>query len=502
MYFLGSTLLASVLLPTALASPHHEYGLHGRRVHHSAHHLSGGPFPTGRPIPSGTAPYGLANGTAGPRFGSTGALTSKLTTETFRTLTSTIFETVFMTQPTDQGGHSGSESTAGAASGACDLATATLTVTPTVTVTANAGSTFTGSPLSSLPAGTSAVGLSLSPLSSQAAPLTTAESQQSSTSTITTDTSESSAVSTSEAAAPVSSEAPSSSILAPQSSDISISTQAQTSVTAQPSIASSSAALATATSTAGATSGTKRGILASGTDQNELVSAFDNSSSITWLCNWYSAPPPNLGSHIEFVPQDYGKQSDVAPDYVWTANAKTAVAENTKYFLSFGEPETANNELYMDPQDAVNLFIKDLQPYADEGVKVGAPAVLQPDPDLEWLSQFLDLCETAKCDISFIAIHWFWSATEDHIQAFKDTVNNATSLAKGKPVWVDNFQASGSNADQQTFLNGVLPWLEQNTAVERYAYVSPDRSTGTGFLNADGSMSSLGEFYANFPTGG
>jgi len=71
-------------------------------------------------------------------------------------------------------------------------------------------------------------------------------------------------------------------------------------------------------------------------------------------------------------------------------------------------------------------------------------------------------------------------------------------MANGKPVWIDNFQASGTNEEQQQWLSQVLPWLESNDAVERYAYLSPDRSTGTGFLNADGSMSSLGEFYGNF----
>jgi len=42
-----------------------------------------------------------------------------------------------------------------------------------------------------------------------------------------------------------------------------------------------------------------------------------------------------------------------------------------------------------------------------------------------------------------------------------------------------------------------MPWLEQNEAVEKYAYISPDRTTRTGFLSANGSISSLGTFYAN-----
>lgn len=153
----------------------------------------------------------------------------------------------------------------------------------------------------------------------------------------------------------------------------------------------------------------------------------------------------------------------------------------------------------MTPQEAVDLYMKDLQPYAEQGIKVGAPAVLQPDPDLAWLKQFIDLCTTAGCKYDFVAIHWVWHATPaQRVQDFKTTVGKAIEMANGKKVWVDNFQASGTNEEQQQWLSQILPWLEDNDSVERYAYVSPSRKTGTGFLNADGSMSSLGEYYAAF----
>lgn len=274
-------------------------------------------------------------------------------------------------------------------------------------------------------------------------------------------------------------------------------TQAPTSVAIGATNVSPADTAANAPSTPAASSGKKRGILTSGTDQDALVSAFNNSPKITWLGNWYSAPPGKVDSHIEFVPQNYGKQSDLAPKFEWTANAKRAIAKGDKYFLSFGEPETVNARLHLEPQEAVDLFMKEMQPYADS-VTIGAPAVLQNDSDLKWLSEFLELCESAKCSIGFIAIHWFWTATDEHIQSFKNAVTKAITIAKGKPVWVDNFSASGSNAAQQSFLEGVLPWLESNDAVERYSYVSPSRKTGTGFLNADGTLSPLGKFYANY----
>jgi len=198
---------------------------------------------------------------------------------------------------------------------------------------------------------------------------------------------------------------------------------------------------------------------------------------------------------MQFVPQNYGRQSDVTGE--WTSNAKNAVAAGDKYFLSFGEPGTPNAQLYMDPQDAVTLFLEKMQPYAEQGVSIGAPGTLQNDQDFAWLSSFLDLCDKAGCTIGFLAMHWFWTAEADHVQGFKDTLAKNVALAKGKPVWVDNFQAAGSVAAQKEFLQEVIPWLDEQETVARYAYVPVDRGNGEGLLNdGDGKLSELGQFYA------
>ena len=191
----------------------------------------------------------------------------------------------------------------------------------------------------------------------------------------------------------------------------------------------------------------------------------------------------------------YDKDSN--QEDTWTKNAQKAVSEGDKDFLIFGEPETQNDQgFYMDPQTAASTWMEYLQPYTDS-VSCGAPGVLQNTQDFTWLSQFMDACDKLGCKIGFVAIHWFYKAEPGNEQGFKDVVNNATAIANGKPVWVDNFRADGTNEAQQAFLGDIVPWLEANDAVVRYAYVSPDRSTGTGFLNSDGSISSLGTFYAN-----
>jgi beta-mannanase len=41
-----------------------------------------------------------------------------------------------------------------------------------------------------------------------------------------------------------------------------------------------------------------------------------------------------------------------------------------------------------------------------------------------------------------------------------------------KPVWLTEFGASGSDEQQAAFLNVMVPWLNQQKFVARYAYFS------------------------------
>ena len=521
-------LISAALLPFALSSPqpHGRYHGYGRHAHL---HLSSAPFPIGTggltSTIAGTAPYGNL---------SSPETTGTTTTYSTVTLTETISNKVTATEaagPTDNPQVSSvvvNKGLATASSGVCDAGTITVTISPTFTVTviSSKDSAPESASLSSVYAPSSSLVLSSFSAASSEVETPTSSTSELRKSTLRTvrnlaetriavdDTSSVPVAPSSEAAVatPVktsleaatsttkksdSSTADVPASTAPASKGTSSAPAPITTVAAAPS-SSSSAVKATTSAPAKSSSGNKRGILASGPDQDALVSAFNSASKIKWLGNWFSNPPGHVDSHIEFVPQNYGKQSDIAPDYEWTANAKKQVADGAKYFMSFGEPEfLTNKQLYMTPQEAVDLWMQKMQPYADK-VTIGAPAVLQPTTDMQWLSDFLTGCDKAGCSIGFICIHWFWKAEDDLIKWFKETVTNATVIANGKPVWVDNFQAVGSNAAQQEFLNGVLPWLEENPAIERYAYVSPDRSTGTGFLNADGSISDLGKFYADF----
>jgi hypothetical protein len=64
----------------------------------------------------------------------------------------------------------------------------------------------------------------------------------------------------------------------------------------------------------------------------------------------------------------------------------------------------------------------------------------------------------------------------------------------GKNVWLTEFGATGTDDEVNTFLETVLPWLDTQPYVERYAYFMASE----GKLITGGSLSTYGKTYASF----
>lgn len=453
---------AILLLPAASAfnylSGHHHHNSHG---HHGKS--------------AGTAPYGLGNGTA--TFGSSGLLTAP-TGSAGKAIYSTVVITNAAQHKTIVESAPASLNEAGtsiALTDSCTQATVTLTENSTVTVTVSALGSGTSEPAIPTQAPVPVQAGSSSPVES-----VTASPIEASSSTPLP------IVNSAMTLAALGAK-PSSSTSTPAVADT------PTTVAAAPVVAPTSSGSSTVAPGTSSTKATKRGIIVSGTDTDAITAAFAN-TKVAWLGNWYSGPPPNLtpAMGMTYVPQLYSPQ--FIEDGSWGNNAKKGVAEGDKYFMSFGEPKPSG----MTPETAVTYWMQTMEPYAAQGVSLGTPGNLQNPGDFEWLGNFLDLCETAGCTIGFVCVHWFWTAGPNGQQDFKNAVNKATSAAKGKPVWVDNFGANGDAAGQIEFLTNMIPWLEENDSVARYGYLGLNRTQG-GFLPETGNeLSDLGKFYATF----
>ena len=461
--------LAILLLPAASAYSHVSH-------HHHSKSLASG---------VGRAPYGLSNGTA--TFGSSGLLTAP-------TGFVSHYSTVVITK---DGPHktiieSGPVSLNEAGTSlpfpsSCAQVTVTVAQDTTVTVTVSASVSGTAEPAipSQAPVPTQAPVVVEAGTSSSVEP-TTASPTEASFSTLLPSVNSAITLSTLGPVGDTSSIVSTAPVVVPTSS-LSIPVEAAAS-----SIATSSTASSTAPATNSAKSA-KRGIIVSGDDTDTITAAFAN-TKVSWLGNWYSGPPPNLTPDMgmSYVPQLYSPQ--YVTDTSWANNAKKGVDAGDKYFMSFGEPAHS----HITASTAVEYWMQDMEPYAAQGVSLGTPGNLQNPDDFVWLGDFLDMCEKAGCTISFVCVHWFWTPGVNGQQDFQNTVNNATAMAKGKPVWVDNFGATGDTAGQIEFLTNMIPWLEDNDLVARYGYLALNRTTG-GFLPETGSeLSDLGKFYATF----
>ena len=177
----------------------------------------------------------------------------------------------------------------------------------------------------------------------------------------------------------------------------------------------------------------------------------------------------------------------------------TAKASGASHFLSFNEPDLGSQS-NIDPSTAAKNHITYMNPLAGNGVEIGSPAVTNgagtsPPMGTDWLSQFFSAC-AGNCKVDFVAFHWY--ATADSIDYFKqhvqDVINTAAAAGVSK-VWLTEFQASGTDAQVQSFMAEALPFLESTAAVERYAYF--ECATGAGNLvSSSSSLSTIGQAYA------
>lgn len=199
-----------------------------------------------------------------------------------------------------------------------------------------------------------------------------------------------------------------------------------------------------------------------------LVSAIiHGSTAVSWAYNWgsWSASIP---SQLEYVPMLWGLGSDHTGSWVSAANA--AISSGSTHLLAFNEPDHTGQS-NIDPATCAQGYLQYIQPFAGKA-KLGAPAVTNGGGSmgLTYLKSFLSACQ--GCTIDFVPIHWYGDYTE--VEYFKTHIQDAHDAAGGRPIWITEFGATGSDAQQAAFLEQVIPWLESTGYVQRYAYFYVD----------------------------
>jgi hypothetical protein len=185
----------------------------------------------------------------------------------------------------------------------------------------------------------------------------------------------------------------------------------------------------------------------------------------------------------------------------WSAHASAAINSGSTALLGFNEPDLCQGgSSCMDVQTSVTVWKRYMEPFAGKAL-LGSPAVTNAGAPngLTWLQNFLNTC--TGCHVDFINIHWYsnkWAGAS----YFKSQVQAAHAMSGGRPVWITEFGLDDSDgtyttADLHAFLQQVLPWLDAQDYVHRYAYFM---DTPGMLLNSDGTgMSDTGVLYNSYP---
>jgi len=252
---------------------------------------------------------------------------------------------------------------------------------------------------------------------------------------------------------------------------------------AVPAVATPSAAVASTNIT------NKRGVAY---NDVSLTNLFAGKAS--WAYNWGSSSGGKIASGLTYFPLLWSDAATFTGS--WNQNAISAIDSGADTLLGFNEPDIGS-QANMPVSQAVTSWKTYMQPFANTGsgvngrkARLASPAVTNGGGDmgLTYLNNFITSC--TGCTIDVVAIHWYSPATA--IDDFKQHVTQAIQVAAGRPVWITEFATTSGTDDQiNAFFTSVLPWLDQQSKVERYAYFM----AGEGSLVSGGKLSTIGNKY-------
>jgi hypothetical protein len=234
-----------------------------------------------------------------------------------------------------------------------------------------------------------------------------------------------------------------------------------------------------------ASASAKRGLTYS---NSSVANEFLAYPSITWGYDW-GYPANGLSQQLEFIPMLWGDPTN-NPSYIseWRAAVQSAATNGSHHLLAFNEPDING----LSPQEAASAWMNFMQPYKQQGFKLGAPAVTNggSPTGLTWLEQFLGNC--TQCTVDFVPFHWY--ANAEQVDYFTQYVQQVYAVGGNRPIWITEFEGEGTDDDEHSFINTILPWLDSLSYVERYSYFG----VFSGLLvDNSGQISALGKAYGN-----
>ncbi|GAA6039759.1 hypothetical protein JCM8097_004207 [Rhodosporidiobolus ruineniae] len=222
-----------------------------------------------------------------------------------------------------------------------------------------------------------------------------------------------------------------------------------------------------------------------GTGYND--GALTRNLNLSWAYNWGQVPDGTLNSGVEFVPMLWNDNAGS-----WATNAQNAINSGSTHLLGFNEPDL-DSQANMNVTRAATAWRKYMSPFYGKA-KLVSPAVTNGGGTMgrAWLQSFQAACPDCWSQIDAVALHWYDAAWNTGY--FTNYLTEAHNMFPDKKIWLTEFAGSGTSAEQQTFLKTVIPWMESQTWLERYAGFGDFVGN---YVNADGSLTPLGQVYAS-----
>ncbi|MEG8037911.1 glycosyl hydrolase [Sphingomonas sp. LR60] len=200
---------------------------------------------------------------------------------------------------------------------------------------------------------------------------------------------------------------------------------------------------------------------------------------------------PTTATTADFVPMVWG-----AADMMRLAEV---AATASPVLLTFNEPDD-RHQANMSVEQALKFW----PALMETGKRLGSPATTINGAlgEKSWLGRFMAGAEDAGYRVDFVAVHYY--SADPSVTAFRTFLENVHA-AYGKPVWVTEWSLADwtnegrfSAEQQQAFFVAATRMMDDLSFVERQswfaAYEGLDQwDLNTGLLNADGSLTALGE---------
>ncbi|KAI1759813.1 glycoside hydrolase family 128 protein [Hypoxylon sp. FL1150] len=231
-------------------------------------------------------------------------------------------------------------------------------------------------------------------------------------------------------------------------------------------------------------------------------------SDLTWYYNYGYTPSLAFSSvpqdQYEFVPMLWGAIDDTA--FLDSVQGQIDGGANITHVLGFNEPDSQyNGGSNINPSVAANVWVKNIAPLADKGVKLGLPACTGGYDGLPWLRQFLANCsqlistddEQKNCTYDFVTLHWYgnFEGLASHMGEYAAEFPNVTQ-------WVTEYNYDNQDlSTTQSFYNASSEYFDRLESVGRYSmfgsFRSKDSNVGPNavMLNNDGQLTDIGAWY-------